>query len=133
MKTPNAEVRGDAPLYGAASLSTDGFGEWVSGATGETRVDRRLEDRLHPARQQNRHADRRRNVDQARFAVTRSKLGAISIVENGKREMQMRPGWIASQGAGVNLFALRYYLIRAYRRKYQAHRLYRFLNRDQPF
>ena len=24
--TPNAEVRGDAPLYGAASLSTDGFG-----------------------------------------------------------------------------------------------------------
>jgi len=23
---PNAEVRGDAPLYGAASLSTDGFG-----------------------------------------------------------------------------------------------------------
>ena len=24
--THNAEVRGDAPLYGAASLSTDGFG-----------------------------------------------------------------------------------------------------------
>ena len=25
-KTPNAEVRSDGPLYGAASLSTDGFG-----------------------------------------------------------------------------------------------------------
>lgn len=36
----------------------------------------------------------------------------------------MRPGWFASPGAGVNLFALRYYLIRAYRRKYQAHRFF---------
>ena len=36
----------------------------------------------------------------------------------------MRPGWIASQGAGVNLLSLRYYLIRAYRRKYQAHRFF---------
>lgn len=25
--TPNVEVRGDAPLYGAASLSTDGLGD----------------------------------------------------------------------------------------------------------
>ena len=31
----------------------------------------------------------------------------------------MRPGWRASPGAGVNLFALRYYLIRAYRRSHR--------------
>ena len=51
-ESPNAEVRGDAPLYGAASLSTDGFGgaegvglnELLCRTTGErhgTRVLRR--------------------------------------------------------------------------------------------
>jgi hypothetical protein len=30
--TPNVEVRGDAPLYGAASLSTDGLGVAVPSA-----------------------------------------------------------------------------------------------------